>query len=69
MAGACSELTHVILSHIRLLLDRVQAAFADDYRRFYLRHNDPVYVKLVKIDILQDVATAENAVAIGASWF
>jgi vesicle coat complex subunit len=67
MAGATSEQELVVLCHVRLLLERCVEAFADDYRRFFCRQNDPIYLKMVKIDVLQEVATAHSAPEISTS--
>jgi vesicle coat complex subunit len=64
MSTQISELQYAILAHIKLLISRVPDLFSTDYKRFFCRYNDPTYVKLLKLDILQDIADYQNSVAI-----
>jgi len=60
MAATTPELEHVILSHIKVLAEREETAFQDQYKRFFCRHSDPQYNKLIKIEILQVLANEIN---------
>jgi len=52
MAATIPELELVLLSHIKILAERSDTAFQDQYKRFYCRQSDPLYIKLIKLDIL-----------------
>lgn len=54
------EIAMVALMHIKLLVQRAQYAFADDYQQFYCRHADVPYLKILKMGILKYLATEEN---------
>jgi vesicle coat complex subunit len=56
LSGATSELSYSILKHIQLIIPRAPELFAPDYKRFYCRYNDQAYLKLLKLDILTELA-------------
>ena len=49
------------LRNINFILQKQPAIFENSVKMFYCKFNDPVYVKLEKIDILVKVANAGNA--------
>ena len=57
---ASPEVVFAVLSHLRLLVQRAPLLFALDYKQFYLRYSDPSYVKRIKLDMLAEVADANN---------
>ena len=68
MAGGASgggnnnfESLFVLLKHAELLVTRCREAFADEYRNFYIRYDEPSPVKHVKVRVLAELATEESA--------
>ena len=59
MASAGPELAFSCLQHIRLLVNRNPEVFQSDYKRFFVRVNDPAYTKQIKMDILVELVTDE----------
>eukprot|EP01012_Entosiphon_sulcatum_P006984 TRINITY_DN1343_c0_g1_i1.p1 TRINITY_DN1343_c0_g1~~TRINITY_DN1343_c0_g1_i1.p1 ORF type:complete len:781 (+),score=192.30 TRINITY_DN1343_c0_g1_i1:288-2345(+) len=55
------ETSYACLCHIRLLVSRQPEVFAPAYKDFYLRYNDPSYVRLVKLEILVCITNEKNA--------
>jgi len=64
MAGGSHELSFAILAHIHLLVQRNPAVFADSFKHFFVRYNDPSSVKLQKLAILTQLATPASMVDI-----
>lgn len=62
--GGTVEQGYATLKHIALLVSRAPAVFAEEHKSFFLRFNEPTYVKLVKLDILTAIATARNVAEI-----
>lgn len=60
VAGAY-ELSYTVLSHIHLLVSRgAHEVFESDYKHFFCKFNEPLYIKSLKIDILTMVAGDSN---------
>jgi AP-1 complex subunit beta-1 len=55
------ELQYVALRNINFILQKHPSIFEQNVRVFFCKFNDPVYVKLEKIDILVKVADDKNA--------
>ena len=56
-----SEIQYVALRNINFILQRQPTIFEHNVRVFFCKFNDPVYVKIEKIDILVKVADDKNA--------
>jgi AP-1 complex subunit beta-1 len=56
-----AEIQYVALRNINFILQRQPNIFEQNVRVFFCKFNDPVYVKLEKIDILVKVADDKNA--------
>jgi AP-4 complex subunit beta-1 len=55
------ELTFVILSHIKFIVQRGENAdFSRECKRFYCKVDEPSYIQFLKLDILAYVADMEN---------
>lgn len=63
MTGGIFEQSFVCLKHIALLVTRAPEVFADEFKQFYCRYNDPACVKLLKLEILTQ-AIMRNCLAI-----
>eukprot|EP01128_Nolandella_sp_AFSM9_P009165 TRINITY_DN5797_c0_g1_i1.p1 TRINITY_DN5797_c0_g1~~TRINITY_DN5797_c0_g1_i1.p1 ORF type:complete len:795 (-),score=223.86 TRINITY_DN5797_c0_g1_i1:143-2527(-) len=61
MITAIPEAQYTILSHLLLILKRVPHLFSDEYKHFYTREADPEYLKLLKVEVMQAVATEQTA--------
>jgi len=61
MVGAGPELMYVCLSHVILVNKRVPLLFTAEYKQFYVKYRDPLYLRLVKVRVLEAVATDINA--------
>lgn len=64
MTGGSHEISFAILAHINILVQKSPAIFADSYKHFFCRFNDPSSVKLQKLNILTQLATASNMIDI-----
>ena len=71
MTGGSPEMAYTVLSHIRCLADRCTSVFGteagvfdDEYKKFFCRYNDPLYVKTLKLEILQLIATDSSVKSI-----
>ena len=60
MTGGGFEQGFACLKHIALLTSRAPAVFSSEYKHFYCRYNDPVCIKLLKLEILTTIASAGN---------
>lgn len=55
------EVQYVALRNILLIIQRRPAVLKNDVRVFFCKYNDPIYVKLAKLEIMYRLARAENA--------
>ena len=58
MTGGGFEIGFACLKHIALLTTRAPTVFSGDFKTFYCRYNEPVCVKLLKLEILTTIAVA-----------
>ena len=56
MAGGSFEQGYICMKHIALLTSRAPEVFADDFKQFYCKYNEPACVKLLKLEILISIA-------------
>ncbi|KAF9264720.1 Adaptor protein complex beta subunit [Marasmius fiardii PR-910] len=56
-----SEVQYVTLRNILLIIQRRPQVLKNDVRVFFCKYNDPIYVKLAKLEIMYRLARAENA--------
>lgn len=54
------ELKYTTLCHIKLLVEESSVVFEDAFKAFYLKHDEPHYVKKIKLDILPKLASLDN---------
>lgn len=55
------ELQYVALRNIRLLLQKFPGILKREVKVFYIRYNDPLYLKLEKVEIMVSLAAKDNA--------
>ncbi|KAF5365668.1 hypothetical protein D9758_003315 [Tetrapyrgos nigripes] len=55
------EVQYVALRNILLIIQRRPSVLKNDVRVFFCKYNDPIYVKLAKLEIMYRLARAENA--------
>ncbi|KAF8654093.1 hypothetical protein AX16_003626 [Volvariella volvacea WC 439] len=55
------EVQYVALRNILLIIQRRPAVLKNDVRVFFCKYNDPIYVKLAKLEIMYRLARSENA--------
>ncbi|QPG74338.1 hypothetical protein FOA43_001665 [Brettanomyces nanus] len=55
------EIQYVALRNIRIILEKYPHILSNDLQAFFVKYNDPLYLKLEKIDILVRLANAGNA--------
>ena len=55
------EIQWVALRNINLLLQKRSDILANEMRVFFCKYNDPIYVKLAKLEIMYRLAREENA--------
>ena len=56
-----AEIQYVSLRNINFVLQKQPTIFESNVKVFFCKFNDPIYVKLEKIDILVKVAEDKNA--------
>ncbi|XP_065187426.1 AP-4 complex subunit beta-1-like [Sycon ciliatum] len=56
-----AELAYACLHHMQLLITRRPRLLEADYRTFFCRYNDPLYVKCKRLDLLIDISAESNA--------
>lgn len=61
ISSGSSEIMYSLLKHVEILQDICPGAFDEDYRQFYVRYNEPTYVKYLKISILPRLANPNTA--------
>lgn len=63
ITGGQPEIQYTLLKHLQIILPRKAAAgiFDEEYRQFYVRYNEPPYVKYLKVDVLPLIANESNA--------
>ena len=54
------EVQYVALRNIALILQKVPRLFDAEYKVFFCKYNDPLYVKMEKLDRMVQVVTAKN---------
>jgi AP-4 complex subunit beta-1 len=54
------ELTYSVLHHGLLLISRAPQLFENEYKSFFIKTNDPTYVKTLKIQTLRDITGDKN---------
>jgi len=54
-------IAYPVVSHVQLLIRKEPAIFADSYKHFFCRYNDPICVKEIKVRCLANLATDANA--------
>jgi AP-4 complex subunit beta-1 len=62
ITGGCSEVQYSVLKHLQILIPRPSARgiFDEDFRQFFVRYNEPTYVKHLKVDLLPYIANSSN---------
>ncbi|CAG7846717.1 AP-1 complex subunit beta-1 AltName: Full=Adaptor protein complex AP-1 subunit beta-1; AltName: Full=Adaptor-related protein complex 1 subunit beta-1; AltName: Full=Beta-1-adaptin; AltName: Full=Beta-adaptin 1; AltName: Full=Clathrin assembly protein complex 1 beta large chain; AltName: Full=Golgi adaptor HA1/AP1 adaptin beta subunit [Serendipita indica DSM 11827] len=55
------EVQYVALRNILLIIQRRPSVLKDDVKVFFCKYNDPIYVKLAKLEIIYRLATEANA--------
>jgi len=54
-------IAYPVVSHVQLLIRKNPAVFADSFKHFFCRYNDPVCVKEIKVKCLANLANDSNA--------
>jgi Adaptin N terminal region len=54
------EVQYVALRNILLIIQRRPIVLKNDVKVFFCKYNDPIYVKLAKLEIMYRLARAEN---------
>lgn len=55
------EISYCVLSHIHLLVSKgASGEFENDFKTFFCKDDEPVYIRVLKIDILQMIASENN---------
>jgi AP-2 complex subunit beta-1 len=55
------EVQYVALRNILLIIQRRPAVLKNDVKVFFCKYNDPIYVKLAKLEIMYRLAREENS--------
>lgn len=55
------EISYNVLSHIHLLVTRgANQVFESEYKHFFIKYDEPSYIKNIKLEILAHIASANN---------
>lgn len=54
------EVQYVALRNILLIIQRRPAILANDVRVFFCKYNDPIYVKMAKLEIMYRLTREDN---------
>jgi AP-4 complex subunit beta-1 len=60
LATASHELAYALLQHIKLMISREPAVFSPYFKDFYIKHNEPSYLKELKLETLTLLANEQN---------
>ena len=55
------EVQYVALRNILLIIQRRPAVLRNDVKVFFCKYNDPIYLKIAKLEIMYRLAREENA--------
>jgi vesicle coat complex subunit len=68
ITGGSPEIQYALLKHLEVLLPRkiAKGIFADEYRSFFVRYNEPPHVKHLKVGLLPMITNEENVREIAA---
>eukprot|EP01124_Arcella_intermedia_P030666 TRINITY_DN6765_c0_g2_i1.p1 TRINITY_DN6765_c0_g2~~TRINITY_DN6765_c0_g2_i1.p1 ORF type:complete len:808 (-),score=171.22 TRINITY_DN6765_c0_g2_i1:82-2223(-) len=61
LVGAGPELSYVVLSHLLLITKRLPSLFSAEYKQFFVKWKDPLYLRLLKVKVLLAVANEINS--------
>ncbi len=52
------EICYNVISHIKFIIQKGgKQYFQDSYKHFFLKYDEPIYIKFIKLEILSEVAT------------
>ncbi len=55
------EVSYNVLSHIHLLVIRgANTVFESEYKHFFVKYDEPSYIKNIKLEILAHIASSNN---------
>ena len=54
------EIQYVALRNINLIVQRRPQILANELRVFYIKYNDPIYVKMEKLELMIMLASEKN---------
>jgi AP-2 complex subunit beta-1 len=54
------EVQYVALRNILLIIQRRPSVLKNDVKVFFCKYNDPIYVKLAKLEIMYRLASEDN---------
>ncbi|KAL0482104.1 beta-adaptin-like protein A [Acrasis kona] len=60
LATAPHELAYSLLQHTKLMITREPSVFSYHFKDFYIKHNEPTYLKELKLETLTLVANEQN---------
>lgn len=62
ITGGSPEIQYALLKHLEILLPRriAKGIFADEYRSFFVRYNEPPHVKHLKVGLLPMISNENN---------
>ncbi|KAJ2160797.1 hypothetical protein GGF46_001985 [Coemansia sp. RSA 552] len=61
LLAAGPEVQYIALRNIQLLLQRWPTILQNQLRAFFCKYDDPIYVKLAKLEVILSLTTEENA--------
>ena len=64
-----NEIQLVVLSNLKLIVQKFPNLITGEFKIFYCKYNDPIYVKLAKLEVLQYIINENNVVPVLAELF
>ena len=64
LSSSTAEITYPLLCHIAVLIGLQPRLFHKDYKHFFIRNNEPTYVRQKKFEILTRITTEGNMRAV-----
>mmetsp|Transcript_14975 Transcript_14975/g.19431 ORF Transcript_14975/g.19431 Transcript_14975/m.19431 type:complete len:829 (+) Transcript_14975:21-2507(+) len=64
LASGSFEIVYCVLKHIDLLVFKCPGIFDNDYKQFYIKFDEPLHIKYLKIDLLAQLNNSQNMVDI-----
>jgi len=71
ITGGTTEIQYSLLKHLEIILQKPEAKgiFDDEYRHLFIRYNEPLHIKYLKINIISMICNSNNVQEILSEMF